>query len=135
VALGRLGARRGASRGGRARAEALTPARRREIARAAAEARWGRLPDLLKDLFWNYKFEELRLPEDIDLVMLQVLTYGNGEQKVWLVKRFGDEGIRRWIITRRGRGLTVSQMEPWVSRRTARRWQAGDPYALIWENR
>src|SRR3954447_20140846 len=79
VALGRLGGLRGGPVGGRARAEALAPERRREIARAAAEARWGRLPDLLKDLFWNYKFEELRLPEDIDLVMLQVLTYGNGE--------------------------------------------------------
>jgi hypothetical protein len=32
----------GASRGGLARAAALTPKRRREIARAAARARWGK---------------------------------------------------------------------------------------------
>ena len=38
VALGRLGG----LRGGPARAAALTPKRRREIARAAARARWGR---------------------------------------------------------------------------------------------
>jgi hypothetical protein len=38
VALGRLGGRRG----GPARAAALTPRRRREIARAAAIARWSR---------------------------------------------------------------------------------------------
>jgi hypothetical protein len=38
VALSRLGA----SRGGKARAEALTPEQRREIARKAATARWGR---------------------------------------------------------------------------------------------
>jgi hypothetical protein len=38
AALSRLGA----SRGGRARAERLSAARRREIARAAAEARWRR---------------------------------------------------------------------------------------------
>jgi hypothetical protein len=37
-ALGRLGA----SRGGRARAAVLTPTRRREIARAAARARWSK---------------------------------------------------------------------------------------------
>ena len=37
-ALGRLGA----SRGGRARAAALSPRRRREIARAAARARWSK---------------------------------------------------------------------------------------------
>ena len=36
AALGRLG--------GRARAEKLSPARRAEIARLAAEARWGRRP-------------------------------------------------------------------------------------------
>ncbi len=38
VALGR----RGAKKGGMARAAKLTPERRREIARKAAEARWGK---------------------------------------------------------------------------------------------
>jgi hypothetical protein len=38
VALGRLGGQKG----GNARAEKLTPERRAEIARKAAEARWGR---------------------------------------------------------------------------------------------
>ncbi|MBI4408653.1 MAG: hypothetical protein HY561_03020 [Gemmatimonadetes bacterium] len=38
VALGRLGG----LKGGRARAEALTPERRREIGRKAAQARWDR---------------------------------------------------------------------------------------------
>ena len=37
VALGRLGGKRG----GKARAEKLTPERRSEIARKAAQARWG----------------------------------------------------------------------------------------------
>ena len=40
VALGRLGGRAGGRRGGLARARALTPDWRREIARRAAEARW-----------------------------------------------------------------------------------------------
>jgi hypothetical protein len=38
VALGRLGGKKG----GRARAEKLSPERRREIARNAARARWGK---------------------------------------------------------------------------------------------
>lgn len=38
VALGRLGGKKG----GKARAKALTPERRREIARKAAAARWGK---------------------------------------------------------------------------------------------
>lgn len=36
--------RRGGLKGGRARAEKLTPARRSEIARKAAQARWGTSP-------------------------------------------------------------------------------------------
>lgn len=135
VALGRLGAAAGASLGGRARAGALSPERRRAIARSAAAARWGQLPELLRDLFWSYKFEEISLPRDLDLVMLHVLTYGNRRQKEWLVRRFGDVGVRRWVVRNKGRGLTVQQMSPWVSESTARRWQRADPYALIWENR
>jgi hypothetical protein len=38
-------------------------------------------------------------------------------------------------VKHRGRGLMVRQMAPWVSATTARRWQANDPYALLWENR
>jgi hypothetical protein len=38
VALGKLGA----SKGGKARAEKLTPERRKEIAKKAAEARWAK---------------------------------------------------------------------------------------------
>jgi hypothetical protein len=40
--LGRAGGRRG----GRARADALTPARRKEIAEAAAAARWSKLSNI-----------------------------------------------------------------------------------------
>lgn len=41
VALGKLGG----LKGGNARAAALNPARRKEIARKAAEKRWGRMGD------------------------------------------------------------------------------------------
>jgi len=40
VALGRLGGQRG----GKARAERLTPAKRSDIARAAAKSRWNKRP-------------------------------------------------------------------------------------------
>ena len=43
VALGRLGGRKG----GKARAERLTPARRSEIAKMGARARWAKQPDTL----------------------------------------------------------------------------------------
>src|SRR4051794_18939513 len=43
VALGRLGGLKGGPLGGRARAAALSPRRRKDIARRAAAARWGQL--------------------------------------------------------------------------------------------
>ena len=134
VALGRLGGLRGGRTGGRARAAALTPVRRRQIARDAARARW-RLPVALAPLFPGYAFEDIVLPAQTDLVMLHVLTRGGLEHRRWLVRRFGAQRIRNWIINRKGRGLTVAQMAPWVPARVARAWQAADPYAELWENR
>jgi hypothetical protein len=135
VALGRLGGLKGGRKGGRARAAALSGARRAQIARAAAVARWGRLPQQLAVLFPGYRLDDLRLPRDRNLVMLHVLSHGGRQHKRWLVRRFGDAGVRRWIVAHKGRGLTVAQMSPWVPESTARMWQADDPYALIWENR
>ncbi|MBN2573086.1 MAG: hypothetical protein JXP73_00845 [Deltaproteobacteria bacterium] len=132
VALGRLGGKKG----GLSRASRLPPARRREISKQAAAARWeGRLPELVRPLFWSYHFDELRLPDSEDLVMLHVLAYGSTEQRNWLRQRFGDAGIRRWVVDHQGKGLTEKQMLPWVSRRTAKRWQSAKPGALIWEKR
>jgi hypothetical protein len=135
VALGRLGGLRGGAAGGRARAAALSAKRRREIARAAVASRWGKAPELVRDLFPGYRLEDLRLDRDLDLVMLHVLGRGSAKHKAWLVRRFGDEAIRNWIVRSRGRGLTVDQMTGWVSPSTARRWQAQSPYARVWENR
>jgi len=67
--------------------------------------------------------------------MLHVLTYGGTDQRNWLRQRFGDAGIRRWIVDHQGKGLTEKQMLPWIKQETARRWQSANPGALIWENR
>ena len=135
VALGRLGGLKGGPAGGRARATALSARRRAEIARDAALSRWGRLPERLRPLFPGYEFDHLKVPDHLDLVMLHVLTRGGDEDKRWLVRRFGDTGIRRWIADNSGRGLSIKQMQPWVSERTARKWQGQNPYAALWENR
>jgi hypothetical protein len=132
VALGRLGGRKG----GPARARALSEPRRRAIGRRGAAARWqGKLPELLRSLFWQNSLEDINFSEHLDHVMLHVLAYGNAPQINWLRRRLGDEGIRRWIVARKGRGLTRNQMARWVSRSTATRWQAADAYARMWEDR
>lgn len=132
VALGRLGGHKG----GVARSTRMLPGRRREISRMAAAARWeGRLPEILRPLFWSYHFDGLRLPAERDLVMLHVLTCGNVLQVKWLRRRFGDEAITSWIESRRGRGLTIAQAGPWVPSSRVRRWQARNDGDRIWENR
>jgi uncharacterized protein DUF6922 len=93
------------------------------------------LPERLRPLFPGYQFEQLKLPDHLDLVMFHVLTRGGDEHKRWLVRRYGDSRIRRWIIKNSGRGLSIRQMSPWVSERTARKWQGQNPYAVLWENR
>lgn len=135
VALGRLGGIKGGPLGGRARAAALSPLRRSEIARAAASARWGALPELLRPVFPGYRLEDLLLPRDTALVMLHVLSRGGTEHLRWLVRRFGDRAIRGWIIGAKGKGLTSRQMAPWVTPETVPKWQASDPYARLWEHR
>ena len=136
VALGRLGGEKGGRQGGLARAARLSPKRRQQIARRAATSRWsGQLPERLRPLFWDYHVEDLRLANDLDQVLLTVLAYGRPEHIEWAHRRIGDAGIKRWIAARRGRGLTLAQMVPWVSRRTARRCQAVDPNSALWENR
>jgi hypothetical protein len=115
---------------------ALPAAERRSIARRAAAARWtGQLPESLRSLFWDYPFDELRLPQHQNEVLLKVISYGNADQVAWLRRRLGDSRIRQWIIARKGRGLTPAQVAPWVSAVTARRWLESDPIARLWAER
>ncbi len=86
-------------------------------------------------MFWSYRFEDLRLPDDKDLVMLHVLTCGGAPHMAWLRQRYGDAGIRRWIVKKQGKGLSIAQMAPWVAASRARRWRASNPGSLIWEQR
>jgi len=132
VALGRLGG----AKGGQARSASLSPDRRREIARAAAAARWtGSLPDMLRSAFWNYSFEELNIVDHRGLIIFQVLASGSSEQKAWLRRRLGDDEIERWIRARKARGLTVVQVSAWIPAATAKRWHLADPNAITWEAR
>jgi hypothetical protein len=132
VALGRLGGRNG----GPARARALSEPRRRAIGRRGAAARWhGELPELLRPLFWQSSLEDINFSKHIDHVMLHVITCGNASQVNWLRRRIGDEGIRTWIVARKGKGLTRKQMVRWVSWSPATRWQTVDAYARMWEER
>jgi len=129
--------RRGGLKGGVARAKALSPRRRVQIARRAIQARWEeRLPPELWDLFWEFDARELRVAKARPTIFLKVLTRGRQAHKAWLAQRFGREQVRDWIIGRQGRGITTLSMREWgVTLGEIRRMRQANPALDMWDRR
>src|SRR5260221_1060650 len=95
----------------------------------------GRIPAILRPLFWQYRFDDLKLDEHQELVLLHVVTNGGPSHIAWLRRRIGDGAIRAWIRGRKARGLMVDQVARWVRPETVRRWRRADPNSATWEAR
>jgi len=92
---------------------------------------------MLRRLFWTHPttFDSLTLEQDLDLILYQVLAYGDVEQRAWLVDRVGADSVRAWLRKRRGGGVPAERLSKWFGVGTIRRWQRNNPGAAIWENR
>jgi len=139
-ALGRLGGLAGGRAGGAARAKALTPERRKEIARNAALARWdGRVPEIVRDRFWTWADnldETINTNVDTATVMYQVCAFGSREQKRWLARRYGVDAVKLWISNTPRNGLTFDQMVEWIPRSKARAIvEMRSAAESLWDNR
>lgn len=102
---------------------------------SAAES--GTLPESLRPLFWEYDFDDLSWPEDRDLVIGRVLAHGPWPSVQWLWRKVGDDGLREWIETTRGRsldrkrlsfwrlilGLPSEQVDRWLEEREENPWE------------
>ena len=71
------------------------------------------LPAELKPLFWDYDFARLTWEKDSDVITGRILTRGDWEATHWLVGMLGRDGIREWIVRRRGRGLDARALRFW----------------------
>lgn len=71
------------------------------------------LPELLRPLFWDYPFSELRWPTHRELVIGRVLQNGGTEAIAWIRKSVGDMDLAAWIHGRDGRGLDARQLRFW----------------------
>jgi len=71
------------------------------------------LPPSLHALFWEFDAGSLRLESDRDLIVRRILTRGRWADVQWLRRTLGDEAIRRWIVTTRGRPLDAPQLRFW----------------------
>jgi hypothetical protein len=67
-----------------------------QIARSAIRSRWDeRLPEELRDLFWEFDVQELRVATAKATIFLKVLTRGRKQHRVRLAQRFGREQVAR----------------------------------------
>ena len=112
-------------KGGIARARKLSPARRNEIAREAARARWGALPERFRPYFWN--FDSVVLPDWKDCVLVNLLGVADDDVRDWLLSHFSIHEIRRWLSSRKGGGLSDEQLSRWVGARTIAAWRSEAP--------
>jgi hypothetical protein len=71
------------------------------------------LPQSLKPYFWDYSFSKLSLDTDRDFIIRRILSSGSWEAVIWLKKKIGDEELKEWLITHRGRGLSPRQIRYW----------------------
>ncbi len=71
------------------------------------------LPESLRQLFWDYDFNRLSWQRDHELITGRVLTSGPWQTILWLRERLTDAALARWILDRRGRGLSPQQLRFW----------------------
>jgi hypothetical protein len=99
----------------------------------------GRLPRLLRPLFWEYDFARLTWKADADLIIGRVLTVGSWEAIQWLRRRLPNPALKDWIEFRCGAGLSARQLRFWelvleLPHRRVNSWLR-DPTRKLWEGR
>lgn len=71
------------------------------------------LPESLRAFFWDHRFDTLTWEADRELIIRRLLTHGSWSGIVWLRRKIGDGGLRKWLIVHRGRGLSPRQLRFW----------------------
>lgn len=71
------------------------------------------LPEALRELFWEYDFDELSWEDDRNLIFKRVLSVGPWDTVLWLRRRAGDAVVRNWIREQRGQCLSRRQLRFW----------------------
>lgn len=71
------------------------------------------LPEILRPLFWDVDFNTLAWETDRDWIVRRILQTGNWQSLRWLRSVLGDEGLRLWLETHSGGGLSPRQLRFW----------------------
>src|SRR5262245_59157894 len=90
------------------RRRSRTPMKTRHPSRKALK-----LPEFLRPLFCDYRFDSLSWEQDADLITGRVLAAGEWDAITWLWRRLTDEKLREWLIANEGGDLNPAQLRFW----------------------
>lgn len=71
------------------------------------------LPEFLRPLFWDVHFDRLDWDTHREYVAGRILESGNWNAIRWLRKTWGDDALRAYLLSRKGRGLNPRQLRYW----------------------
>ena len=71
------------------------------------------LPESMRDLFWDHRFEDVSWPADRDFVIARILGAGDWDSVTWLRERVEPDQLRQWLIRHRCRGLDAKRIRFW----------------------
>ena len=71
------------------------------------------LPKALFRFFWDVDPASLSWAEHRDFIVLRLLTAGDLDAYRWIRAGLGDEGLRSWLLSRRGKGLDARRLRFW----------------------
>jgi hypothetical protein len=98
-----------------------------------------KLPSFFKPYFWDYDFGKLGWPDDGGLIISRILSSGDWRAISWVRKQMGDEPLRDWIASCKGRGLDRRQLRFWelvldIDHKIVNTW-IKEREGLVWEER
>jgi hypothetical protein len=98
-----------------------------------------RLPAHMRAFFWDHDPARLTWKRDGDLIVARLLAVGDWTAIQWVRARLGDNGLRDWLLSRRGAGLSPRQLRFWelilnLPRRQVNAWLA-NPSRKGWDQR
>jgi len=71
------------------------------------------LPDFLRSLFWDVDFNRLNWDAHREYIAGRILESGNWNAIRWLWTTWGDDALRTYLLSRKGRGLSPPQLRYW----------------------
>jgi len=70
--------------------------------------------DVLARYFWDCDIAALDWEQHHDFITRRLLQHGDLQALRWLRARLGDDGLKQWIVTQGGAGLTPPQLRYWA---------------------